>query len=51
MIRLNYCYVVPPEPAEKQEETVLLLPLPKFNGYTQRIAEIKKASDEALKKV
>lgn len=51
MIRLNYCYTAPPEPAEKQEETVLLLPLPKLNGYTKKIAEIKKASDEALKRV
>lgn len=37
--------------SEEQEETTLYLPLPKFNGYTAKIAEMKKASEEALKKV
>lgn len=37
--------------SEEKEENALYLPLPKFNGYTAKIAEIKKASEEALKKV
>lgn len=36
---------------EKKEENALYLPLPKFNGYAAKIAEMKKASEEALEKV
>lgn len=49
MIRLQILPIVVSE--EKKEENTLYLPLPKFNGYTAKIAELKKASEEALKKV
>lgn len=50
MIRLEIVPITSIIKKDSEEDSVYL-PLPKFNGYTAKIAEIKKASEEALKKV
>lgn len=50
MIRLEILPITPIVMKDEEQE-VIYLPLPKFNGYTAKIAEMKKASEEALKKV